>query len=108
MFNLEELKKNYKVAHLVARLEHVIQQEAEIREMLTGDDSIHDLAGEELKTIEVERDALKKQIDEILESEKVKEEFPNEIIMEVRAGAGGDEASLFAYELAEMYKRYAE
>lgn len=36
------------------------------------------------------------------------EEFPNEIILEVRAGAGGDEASLFAKELAEMYKGYAK
>lgn len=108
MFNLEELKKNYKVAHLVARLERVMQEEAEIREMLTGDDSIHELAGAELKTIEEERDAIKKQIEEILESEKIEEEFPNEIIMEVRAGAGGDEASLFAYELAEMYEHYAD
>jgi peptide chain release factor 1 len=28
--------------------------------------------------------------------------------MEFRAGAGGDEASLFAFELAEMYQRYAD
>ena len=32
----------------------------------------------------------------------------NEIGLEVRAGAGGDEASLFAWELAEMYSRFAE
>jgi peptide chain release factor 1 len=36
------------------------------------------------------------------------EEFPNEIVLEVRAGAGGDEASLFAWELAHMYERYAQ
>ena len=35
-------------------------------------------------------------------------EFPNELVLEVRAGAGGDEAALFAYQLAEMYQRYAE
>ena len=35
------------------------------------------------------------------------EEFPNEIILEVRAGAGGEEASLFAKELADMYIMYA-
>lgn len=35
------------------------------------------------------------------------EEFPNEIILEVRAGAGGDEASIFAQELADMYTSYA-
>ncbi len=32
----------------------------------------------------------------------------NEIVLEVRAGAGGDEASLFAWELAEMYKKFAD
>ncbi len=35
------------------------------------------------------------------------EEFPNEIILEVRAGAGGEEAALFAKELADMYILYA-
>ncbi|OHA91309.1 MAG: hypothetical protein A2758_02510 [Candidatus Zambryskibacteria bacterium RIFCSPHIGHO2_01_FULL_49_18] len=34
-------------------------------------------------------------------------EFPNEIIMEIRAGAGGDEASIFARELADMYVSFA-
>jgi peptide chain release factor 1 len=32
----------------------------------------------------------------------------NSIIIEIRAGAGGDEAALFAYELAQMYMRHAE
>ena len=36
-----------------------------------------------------------------------KEEFPNEIVLEVRAGTGGEEAALFAKELAEMYTLYA-
>ena len=35
-------------------------------------------------------------------------QFPNEIILEIRAGAGGDEASLFAKELAQMYIAYAK
>src|SRR3989344_105655 len=34
-------------------------------------------------------------------------EFPNEIILEVRAGAGGEEAALFAKELSDMYISYA-
>lgn len=35
------------------------------------------------------------------------EKYPNEIILEVRAGAGGEEAALFAKKLADMYTRYA-
>jgi peptide chain release factor 1 len=106
--NLEELKSNYKVTHLVGHFEKLLQQEEEIREMLTGDESLHDMAKEELASLQSQKADVKKQIEEILESEKVEEEFPNEIIMEIRAGAGGDEASLFAYELSEMYTRFAE
>ena len=36
------------------------------------------------------------------------EEFPNEVVLEVRAGAGGEEASFFARKLADMYTRYAD
>ena len=47
-------------------------------------------------------------MEEILKGEKEEEEFPNEVVLEVRAGAGGDEASLFGIELVEMYERYAD
>lgn len=33
---------------------------------------------------------------------------PTSMVMELRAGAGGDEASLFAYDLKEMYEKYAQ
>lgn len=49
-----------------------------------------------------------KQIQQIIDSEKEEIEFPNELILEVRAGAGGEEAALFAEELVMMYKRYSE
>lgn len=114
--NLEELKSNYKTTHLVGHFERLLREEEEIRTMLTndnadasaGDNSLHDMAKEELASIESQKEDVKKQIQTILESEKEEEEFPNEVIMEIRAGAGGDEASLFAYELSEMYSRYAE
>ena len=40
--------------------------------------------------------------------EAASEENPKTIIFEIRAGAGGEEAALFAYDLAAMYKKYAE
>jgi peptide chain release factor 1 len=76
--------------------------------MLDSDDTLHELAANELKSIQEQRDATEKQIQEILDKEKEEEEFPNEIVLEVRAGAGGDEAALFAWELAHMYERFAE
>jgi len=40
--------------------------------------------------------------------EEEEEKFPNEIILEIRSGAGGEEAALFAEELSMMYEKYAE
>ena len=55
-----------------------------------------------------QKEVIERQLEEIIEKNNEEEEFPNEIILEVRAGAGGDEASLFAWELAHMYERFAE
>jgi len=47
------------------------------------------------------------EMDKIIAAESASEEFPNEVVLEVRAGVGGEEAALFAEELANMYKGYA-
>jgi peptide chain release factor 1 len=106
--DLEELKKNHNTNYLASTLERLNREEAEVREMLASDDSLHELAAKELKYIEDERERVEKQVQDILDKEKEVEEFPNEIVLEVRAGAGGDEASLFAWELAHMYEKFAE
>ncbi|HEU0085926.1 MAG TPA: PCRF domain-containing protein [Candidatus Paceibacterota bacterium] len=106
--DIEELKKNHKTSYLAGVLESLIRKEAEVREMMGQDDDLHELATQELKTIEDERGGIEKQIQEILDKDKEEEEFPNEVVLEVRAGAGGDEASLFAWELAHAYERYSE
>ena len=106
--NLDELKKDHRTSYLAEMLEILMRKEAEVREMLDSDESLHDLAGEELKNLQVEKQGIEKQIEDILAKDKEEEEFPNEIVLEVRAGAGGDEASLFAWELAHMYEKFAE
>lgn len=106
--DIEELKKDHKTAYLAEMLEALSRKEAEVREMMGGDDDLHKLASEELKSIQTEREGIEGQIRDILDKEKEEEEFPNEIVLEVRAGAGGDEASLFAWELARMYEKFAE
>lgn len=106
--DLEELKKNHNTSYLADMLEKLLREEAEVREMLASDDTLHELAAKELKFIQEERERIEKQVQDILDKEKVEEEITNEIVLEVRAGAGGDEASLFAWELAHMYERYCE
>ena len=105
--NLSEYKKNPKTTYLASELETFQKQEEEAR-VLGKDVSMKDLSDEELKEIIPQKEALIKQIESILSVEKEEEEFPNEIILEVRAGAGGEEASLFAEELASMYRKYSE
>lgn len=104
----DELKKNHKTSHLIEMYEGLEQKEGEIKEMMSSDDSLYELGKSEIEDIRVQRDGIETQINLILESEKEEEEFPNEIVMEIRAGAGGDEASLFAWELCHMYQRYAD
>lgn len=108
MENIEELKKNHKTGYLATQYEHLCREEDKVKGMINEDESMRELADEELQNIKFQKEGIGMQIEEILKSEKEEEEFPNEIILEVRAGAGGDEASLFAWELARMYERYAE
>lgn len=108
MDNLPELKKDHRTSYLAEMLEKLLREEAEVREMLAGDESLHDIAAKELLLIQEQKSGIEKQIQDILDKDKEEDEFPNEIVLEVRAGAGGDEASLFAWELAHMYEKYSE
>ncbi|MFZ1019658.1 MAG: PCRF domain-containing protein [Minisyncoccia bacterium] len=108
MLDLDELKKNHNTSYLASVLERLRREEAEVREMLASDESLHEMAAKELNFIQEERARTEKQIEGILKKEEEEEEFPNEIVLEVRAGAGGDEASLFAWELAHMYEKFSE
>ena len=108
MMDLTELKKNHRTSYLADMLEKLVREETEVREMLASDDSLHEMAAKEFKFIQEEKERLEKQVEEILAKDKEEDEFPNEIVLEVRAGAGGDEASLFAWELAHMYEKFSE
>ena len=78
---------------------------AEARE-LTNDPELGELA--KADAVEAERQIAEKeaQLQEMLLPRDPNDDKP--VIMEIRAGAGGDEASLFAGELYRMYQRYAE
>ena len=107
-FNLDELKKNHKTSYFAGILERLDREEVEVREMLAKDITLKEMVDGELKSIQEQRKNIEKQIEDILNKNKEEEEFANEIVLEVRAGAGGDEASLFAWELAHMYEKFSE
>jgi len=80
---------------------------AQIEELArTGDAEMRDLAGAELKTLTERRDALLSEI-----KARLVPKDPNDdrnVMLEIRAGTGGDEAALFAAELFRMYAKFAE
>ncbi|MES3004508.1 MAG: PCRF domain-containing protein [Patescibacteria group bacterium] len=106
--DLEKFLQNPKTSYLAESYRKLEKDELATKEMIESDPALTDLAMGELESIKLQMDAILKQMEEIMVEEEKEEEFPNEIILEVRAGAGGEEASLFAEELAHMYTRYAE
>lgn len=106
--DLDSLKKNHKTQYLASEYERLLKQEEEVQAMIAADPSMKEMAEDEIASIAVQKNTIEEQIRSIEESEKEEEEFPNEIILEVRAGAGGDEAALFAQELLTMYERFAD
>ena len=79
---------------------------AESREMASGDDELAELAKEEIPELEQQIKNLETELSDMLTPRDPNDD--KNAIVEIRAGAGGDEASLFASELYRMYLRYAE
>jgi peptide chain release factor 1 len=106
--NLSKYKDNVKTSYLADSLIALVEQEKELHHLLESDPSMKEMALEDLANVETQKTALIAQMDDILAVEEKEEEFPNEIVLEVRAGVGGEEAALFAEKLAIMYSKYAE
>ena len=64
------------------------------------------MAHEELRALEAKRDALDAEIPLLLIPKDPNDE--KNVLLEIRAGTGGDEAALFAAEMFRMYSRFAE
>jgi peptide chain release factor 1 len=71
-----------------------------------GDPAMHELAEEEARDLRKRRIELEARLTELLMPRDPNDK--KDVFIEIRAGAGGDEASLFAAELARMYARFAE
>ena len=72
----------------------------------SGDTEIRDLAKEELKSLIARRDAALNDLKVLLIPKDPNDE--KNVILEIRAGTGGDEAALFAGDLFRMYSKFAE
>lgn len=106
--DLEALRANHQTAFLVSQYEQMLGSKQDALDLIQAEPAMAEMAKEEIDSLEQQILATRNQIESIIKKDEEAEEFPNELILEIRAGAGGDEASLFAHELAEAYERYAE
>jgi peptide chain release factor 1 len=85
----------------------VVKEAAQAEELAKGSDAdMRELAAEELRGLEQRRDRLLAEIRQLLIPRDPNDQ--KNIMLEIRAGTGGDEAALFAYELFRMYSKFAE
>jgi len=103
---LEKFKNNPKTVYLANYYAELASKLVEAQTLAT-DPAMVDLALEEISGLEKQLADLAQQMIEIVAKDKEEAEAPKGIIIEIRAGAGGDEASLFAFEMSEMYQIYA-
>jgi len=97
------------LANVVVRLKEVENQIADNKEMLQDSDcdpELREMAESDLDSLNTEAEALHEEI-KLLLLPKDPNDMRN-VILEVRAGTGGDEAALFAADLFRMYCRFAE
>ena len=105
----ETMKALAEIADVVAKyreLKQVQKRLADAREMLHADDDMRELAEMEIAELEPRAPALEQEIRVLLQPKDPNDD--KNVFVEIRAGTGGDEASLFAAEIMRMYIRYAE
>jgi len=98
---LEEIVTVYR------QLKDIDRQLAQAEELLEGEDpELAELAADELERLREEREAIYQDLRRRLVPKDPNDE--KDVIVEIRAGTGGEEAALFAADLYRMYTRYAE
>ncbi len=118
---LEDPNLDYQIAADISReraeLEEVVEKSSHYREVLnrieetreladSDDAELKEMAQLDLETLLPESESLEKELKSLLLPRDPRDS--RNVIMEIRAGTGGDEAALFAADLFRLYNRYAE
>lgn len=103
-------KKSEYLAELIKKIEQKKNIEKEIKDnkkiiQETDNRELEKLAKEEIQNLEKQKKNIEKEINKESSKDKSKE---NEILVEIRAGAGGEEAALFGRKLFEMYQKFSQ
>ena len=103
----KEYRSLEKIVHAYDEYRKVLDDVTMYRQALNGnDDELRELAKEELPAVEEKKEKLEAVIRQMLIPKDPQDD--KNAIIEIRAGTGGDEASLFAGDLLRMYIRYCE
>lgn len=103
-----DLKKNHNTAYLAEEYERLDKEALESHAAAGGDPEMALMAEEDETRIRARQQEILSDLERILDKEKEVEAEAKAIVLEFRAGAGGDEATIFASELKDMYQKYAE
>ena len=96
-----------KVVTVFRTYNQVLDDLDESTELLAdGDSDIKDLAREEIASLTQKKESLEEDLKKLLVPKDPNDE--RNVIIEIRAGTGGEEAALFAGDLFRMYSKYAE
>jgi peptide chain release factor 1 len=103
-----EHAETLEVVERFAGYRELLRRQGEARHILAegGDRELHELAQAEVEELEERKTALEEELKRLLLPRD--ENRDKNVFLEVRAGAGGEEAALFAAELTRMYTKYAE
>ncbi|MCF7816134.1 MAG: PCRF domain-containing protein [Candidatus Pacebacteria bacterium] len=100
-------RENQKTQFLCGQFDELIKKRTEAQALFEADESMRELAEEEMNDLDGQLDHLYTEMSRIIESTKEEEAKPYGVLLEVRAGVGGEEAALFAEQLSHMYLQYA-
>lgn len=103
-----EFKNNHATRYLAEEYERLEEERVTAHEAAGEDALLREMAQEDEERIRSRQEEILADIERILNREKEEESKPKALVLEFRAAAGGDEASLFASELKDMYLKYAE
>ena len=112
---LSDIKKTREYSKEMASLEDVVNcykrykkvlEEIESTKEMTKDPELGDMAKEELRELESEKEKLDGELEVLLIPKDPNDD--KNVVIEIRGAAGGDEANIFAGDLFRMYTRYAE
>lgn len=107
-YSIDDFRKDPRTTYLAQEYDRLQGEVIRTDALATEDPAMAELAAEERATLQKSQEGLLRQMQDIVVADDAVAAAPVAAVMEFRAAAGGDEAALFADELARMYQRFAE